>query len=171
MKSVLVAAISLALAANSVSAQGTADKLLTSNFYPEIETAVPAEKAYAVNTKAMRNFKKQFSDASGDSWYAMKGGYRVKFLQENVYAMADYTRKGDWVCTIKTYGENKLPRAIRNSVRQAYFDHRIFLVQEIKTTQNMVYLVKIEDDHSWMTLRVSDQDIEELEVYEKCPGL
>jgi hypothetical protein len=145
-------------------AQSTSDQILASNYYPQIKFPVSADRMNAGNTRAMRSFRKENPDVSQESWYAHNdGGYRVKFLKNGIYNMADYSANGNWLKTISTYGENKLPRSIREKVRSQYYDHNIFLVQELESPKSKIYLVKIEDKNSWMTLSVTDDDMEIIE--------
>ncbi len=128
----------------------------------------PAESLYLANTRALRSFRKQFGAVEQESWYTTNEGLRVKFVQGGILQSADYSTGGRLQYLVKTYGEELLPRAVRNRVKSEYFDHSIFLVQEIQCPlHETIYLVKIEDKTSWLTLRVSDQDIGVLESYDK----
>ena len=115
---------------------------------------------YAVNTAAVRNFYNKYGETNHETWYALDNGYRAKFQRNGIAYMADYNKQGLWLQTIKTYQEDKLPRDIRNKVRREYLDHHIFLVQEINHRRDVVYLLRLEDTHSWMVLRVAGDDMD-----------
>jgi hypothetical protein len=168
MKNIILAAASIFAVitgtTGSAYAQQASDQLLAYNYYPNIESPVPAERMNASNTKALRAFKKENPNVTKESWYAHNdGGYRVKFLKDGLYQMSDYSAKGNWLRTISTYGENRLPRNIREKVKSQYFDYNIFLVQEITMHNSKIYLVSIEDKKSWMTLRVTEDEMEVIE--------
>ncbi|GAO42573.1 hypothetical protein [Flavihumibacter petaseus] len=134
------------------------------------ETAVPgsSDAMYFADTRAARSFKKKFGDVSEEKWYSTRDGQRIKFVKNGVSCMADYTNSGTFLQLIRTYSEQQLPTEVRLRVRSEYLDYNIFLVQELQIPRKeTIYLVKIEDKTSWKTLRVSDQDIDELEVYAK----
>ena len=148
-------------------AQPENEKMFSSDFYPTIVRPLDAEKLYADNTKALRNFKKEFKNTTSESWYALQNGYRVKFLQNGVYNMADYNEKGRWLRTIRYYDETGLPKSIRNAVRHEFLDFSIFLVMEMNLPQSTIYLVKIEDKSSWKTVRVAGDDLDVVESFTK----
>jgi len=120
-----------------------------------------------IGVKAVRHFYSTYGDNNNETWYAITNGYRAKFRQNGIAYMADYNKSGGWLRTIKTYAQDKLPQDIRQRVRQTYYDHRISLVQEINQYKQLIYLVSIEDDHSWMVLRLEGDDMEPIEKYTK----
>jgi len=122
---------------------------------------------YSVHIKAVRNLYDRYGDANNETWYSTDYGFRAKFRQDGISFMADYNKRGEWLNTIKTYDETRLPKGIRRKVRQEYYDYHIFLVQEFNRSNETVYLVKIEDARNWKTLRVTDDGTEVLEDYVK----
>jgi len=52
-------------------------------------------------------------------------------------------------------------------VKSNYYDYSIFLVQEVKVGDKTAYLVKIEDEKSFKTIRVVDGEMDEYESYKK----
>ena len=135
--------------------------------YPVAQRTGRAEPLYAIQVKAVRNFYNRYGDGNNESWYATDYGFRAKFQHDGISFMADYNKKGGWILTIKTYGENKLPKDIRERIRRTYYDQHIFLVQEIDQRNEPVYFVNIEDAGSWLTLRLAGDDMETVAEYEK----
>ncbi|MES1223387.1 MAG: hypothetical protein ABUT20_48275 [Bacteroidota bacterium] len=135
--------------------------------YASTEVSGKTTPPYSVNIKAVRNFYEKYGDNTNESWYATGYGFRAKFNQDGISYMADYDKKGGWLSTVKTYTENKLPKYIREKVRREYYDHRIFLVKEIDQRRDAVYYINIENNSSWMTLRVTGDDMEAVSVFEK----
>ena len=123
------------------------------------------ESPHGIGVKAARHFYNTYGDNNNETWYAITNGFRAKFRQNGIAYMADYNKNGGWLRTIKTYAQDKLPKDIRERVRQTYYDHRISLVQEINQYKQLIYLVSIEDDHSWMVLRLEGDDMEPIESY------
>ena len=102
----------------------------------EIETPVDV-----INSKAVRDFSKVFKQASNEAWFVTDDGFVVKFKQDGVETRADYNKKGNWLHTIRTYDENKLPADIRHRVKSSYYDYDILQVQEIeKPSSNFTIL-------------------------------
>jgi hypothetical protein len=136
------------------------------------ETWQPSDKpgpTYEINIKAVRDFYNSYGDNNNESWYATNYGFRAKFVKDSVTFMADYTRKGAWMRTIKTFHENRLAPDIRRKVRSKYFDYHISLVQEIDLPAEVIHLVTIEDTGSWMVLQLWEDDMVEGAIYKKAP--
>lgn len=171
MKKLILAAIAAMIVTTipvtNAYTQPNNEQPFASDFYPAIGRPLDAEKLYADNTKALRNFRKEFKNTSGESWYSLQDGYRVKFMQDGIYNMADYNAKGKWLRTIRYYDETGLPKNIRNVVRHEFLDFTIFLVMEMNLPQSTIYLVKIEDTNSWKTVRIAGDDMDVIESFTK----
>jgi len=122
---------------------------------------------HGIEVRAVRNFYNTYGDNSNESWYATNYGFRAKFKQNGVTFIADYNKKGSWIGTIKTYTQDKLPKEIRERVRQTYYDHQITLVQEVNQNKQVIYLVSIAENDSWMVLRLEGDDMEPIASYRK----
>ncbi|MBS1597916.1 MAG: hypothetical protein JST75_06805 [Bacteroidetes bacterium] len=125
------------------------------------------EPTASINSKAMRDFKRSFPDAEDEQWYSFKDGYAVRFKEEGKDHMVTYNRGGDWQYTIANYGERNLPQDIRALVKSTYYDYTITLVQEVTAHDQTVYLVHMQDESTWKTLRVSDGEMSIIEDFNK----
>jgi hypothetical protein len=129
----------------------------------EIETPVNV-----INSKAVRDFNKEFKQVSDEAWFATDDGFVVKFKQDGVKTRADYNKKGHWLHTIRTYDENKLPPDMRHLVKSSYYDYDILQVQEIEKPYNtFTYIVHREGKTKLINLRISDGDMEEWQKFDK----
>jgi len=52
-------------------------------------------------------------------------------------------------------------------VKSTYYDFNIFLVNEVSVGNAKVYLVKIEDNTSFKTIRIQDGEMTETEIFTK----
>jgi hypothetical protein len=117
-----------------------------------------------INIKAIRDFVRSYRNASGEKWYELSDGFVVHFYMNNNKYRAFYKFNGDWLHTLSAYGGDQLPSLIRHKVKSVYYDYSIFLVTEIKLSDNTIYLVKIEDKTSWKTIKVCEgEDMQEIE--------
>ena len=122
-----------------------------------------------INIKAVRDLYYSYGDNNNETWYATDYGFRAKFVKDSVAFMADYNKRGAWLQTIKTFHENRLSPDIRRKVRSYYFDYHISLAQQIDSPAEVIYLVTIEDAHSWMVLQLWDDNMEERASYKRAP--
>lgn len=122
-----------------------------------------------INARARKEFSKTFKAITNASWYEMAGGggFVAKFKQDGIETRVNYDRKGRWTGTILTYSEAHLPRDVRHIVKSNYYDYAIILVQEVKVGDKTAYLVKIEDEKTFKTIRVVDGEMDEYESYKK----
>lgn len=125
------------------------------------------EPTGAISSKAMRDFKRSYPDVNDEQWYSFKDGFAVKFKDEGIDHMVTYNRIGDWQYTITNYDEKKLPESIRAMVKSTYYDYAITLVQEITTHNQLVYLVHMQDELTWKTVKVTDGEMTVIEDFNK----
>ena len=124
----------------------------------------------AVNSKAVKDFRKSFAGASGEKWFVIPSGFTTKFTQNDIQYRVDYNKKGNWTGTMKSYDEKKLSRDIRRIVKSTYYDYSITWVNEITVTDYFplsVYFIHIEDETSFKNLQIVDGEMIVLEAYDK----
>lgn len=121
----------------------------------------------AMSTKALKNFNKTFKEAGNASWSETLDGIKAEFVNENVTTKVYYDSKGRWIANVRLYDEASLPRDIRHAVKSTYYDYNILHVQEITAGDKTAYLVKIEDETSIKTIRVTDNEMDEYISFQK----
>ena len=77
---------------------------------------------------------------------------------------ASYNTKGKKEYTLSYYDETKMDADLRRLVRSNYYDHNIVIVTEVIRNNQLYYLVKMENEKEYLTLKVTD---EEMTVFEK----
>ena len=117
--------------------------------------------------KASRDFLQRAGDQKDEHWYKGALGYQAEYSEGPVKAMYSYDKRGKFVFSVLTYGENRLPEDIRYIVRSTYFDYGIGWVKEVNEAQNLVYVVHMENDKSWMEVAVQDGEMRVLREFSK----
>jgi hypothetical protein len=115
--------------------------------------------------KASRDFLKRAGDLKEEQWYKMPEGYQAEYTDGPVKGRYVYNRKGNWVYSILTYGEERLPEDLRQLVRSTYFDFGIRWVKEVNEAQNLVYVIHIENDKAWKDVAVQDGEMRVLNAF------
>lgn len=118
-----------------------------------------------VNIKAVRDFIKRFKNISNANWYKVSDGFIVSFTENAIETKVIYYFNGNWRSMLRTYSEDKLPYEVRDLVKSKYYDYNIMVVYEITHTDNITYIIKIEDSKKLKTLSVSDGNIEVIGDY------
>ena len=121
----------------------------------------------AMSTKAFKNFNKAFKEVRNATWSETLDGFKAEFMNENVTTKVYYDTKGRWIASVRAYDEASLPREIRHTVKSTYYDYDILHVQEITAGEKTAYLVKIEDETSIKTIRVTDDQMDEYIAFQK----
>jgi hypothetical protein len=121
----------------------------------------------AINAKAVRNFYRDFKEASDEKWYKVSNGYIARFVSQGNESMAAYNTKGKWMFTINYYDENKLPDEIKGIVKGTFYDYSITRVEEIHTEDKTIYMIHMQDESTWKNVRVCDGEMEIAENFNK----
>lgn len=120
-----------------------------------------------VSTKATRNFSKQFKNAENIHWYFIKGGVMAKFTQNGITSRADYTKKGTWLHNLRSYPVKFLPKEIRTRMKYAFIDYAITWVNEIESSNGIVYMINIEDETEIKIIRIYKDELDVMSEYMK----
>ena len=127
-----------------------------------------------VNTKAVKNFTKSYKSQSNEVWHEVTDGLIAQFTSDDINYRVDYDKKGNWLHTIRTYDENKLPRDVRHMVKSIYYDFDITQVQEIEMPFNIenplngpTYIIHLEGKTEFINLRVCDGAMDEWQKFNK----
>lgn len=137
-------------------------------FGPDNSTDFSPSKPDAVNIRVIRNFKKEFSNVQNETWGLMKNGcYIVRFTRAGMKFRVEYNQRGHWLATTKFYGAQQLPENIHQQVMSTYYDYRIFSVAEINLGNRNAYVITLEDQTSWLKVRLMNDKMEEVESYRK----
>jgi hypothetical protein len=76
--------------------------------------------------------------------------------------------KGECLNTIRYYDGSRLPQSVKDAVTAEYAGYSIFGVTEVTVNKKTGYLVKIENDKYWKTIKVVDGETEETEKFQKA---
>ena len=123
------------------------------------------EAAIGTESKAYKNFRRSHPSVTNETWRSNKGYSFVSFVQGAIKNKIAYTRDGQVDYSLKMYKESNLPKRVRAAVKSTYYDYTITNVQELEVKNKTIFLVKINHAGSWKTIRISNDDVEEIESY------
>lgn len=127
-----------------------------------------SKAATKVNSKALKNFARSYKEVANEKWYNGRDGQVAMFTVNGVENRVGYDKKGNWVNTIRTYDEGKLPQDVRHAVKSNYYDYNINLVQEIETPYNpTTYLIQLIGKTEIISLRMCEGEMIVLKKYNK----
>ena len=119
------------------------------------------------SAKAIRNFGKDFKDASAATWTESNEGYTASFAKNGILSRVNYNKKGKWSSTIRYYGEADLPKNVRHIVKSTFYDYSIFGVTEVSLGDKRAYIVVLEDNKSFKRVKVLDGEMIPIDEMQK----
>ena len=125
--------------------------------------------AAAPNEKVLKIFNATFTSPQDVSWYDHEDYYDVSFLQSGIRSSVKYDKEGNFLSSIRYYGEQNLPINIVCQLKKKYANKKIFGVTEMTNSEEVNYYVKLEDDKTWVTIKVSGNgQMTAIEKYRKA---
>ncbi len=172
MKKVLnstLAIILITAMVNSASAQGNSQSQKMIIESPSANSAVTANAITStdVNSKAVKDFQKSYKNAASAIWYPNGKGFTVRFHENGTKTSVDYDKKGNWKSTVSYYGEDKMTKDLRKQIKSTYYDYTINQVIEIHTLDGSGFIVQLEDEKTFLNIRVVDGTMDVYETIHK----
>ena len=125
----------------------------------------------SINIRAVRGFMKRHRNVDNESWVIMEnGGFSVKFNANGTNVTEYYNRHGNWTNSLKMYTEADLPFNIRHMVKREYYNYNIvhiYEIENIKSNNKPTYIIRLEDEHSYIFIRIRDGEMEVWKKFEK----
>ncbi len=129
------------------------------------------DKLEAISPRAVKAFVSTHKNVTGESWAKMKDGFSVRFISEGIKSTIYYDKKGNWTGSLKYYGEEKMPREVRQIVKSTYYDYNIVYTQEIETADSdgvPTYVVCVDDKTKIKMIRISAGEMSAWKEYTKA---
>ena len=176
MKSKLIGLVLLLIVFGSTQSNASAQELKKSDllayadnmFNHEHSSEFIPSKPDAVNLRVIRNFMKEFPGVSNETWSILNNGcYFVRFAKDEINYRIEYNQKGHWLSTTKVYGPKNLVSSVQQSVMSTYHDYKIYCVAEVILGSRTAFYITLEDESSWLKIRLMNDKIEEIESYRK----
>ena len=107
-----------------------------------------------VNEKLLRSFKETYPNAKQVTWNEMPGTYIVNFVENGIRARIIYERNGVYQSSLRYYGEEHLPPYLVFYIKNNFPEKKIFGITEVSTASSINYVVKMEDDRLYTTIKI-----------------
>ena len=131
---------------------------------PEVTVTSIALVAPNVN----KSFKKAFPDAEDLNWYKYDKEYLAKFIVKDMNHNALFRQNGIMKYDISYGYEHNLPEKIKEMVTGVYDNYKIIRAINIKVTERNIWVVKLEGMKKYLTVRVEDDEMDEVESFFKA---
>jgi hypothetical protein len=106
-----------------------------------------------ISEQVLKQFKSTFPTVQNAKWFENENHYDVYFEKDETKYHVRYNHSGKIVSTRNYYPGSKLCPFIKAKVAEKYADKTIFGVTEITNSDEMFYVVILEDEDSWTNVR------------------
>jgi hypothetical protein len=106
-----------------------------------------------VNEKVMKQFQSVFPAVENARWFESDGHYDVYFEKENTKYQIRYDENGKILSTRNYYPGSKLCPFIKAKLNEKFADKSIFGVTEITNSNEMYYVIVLEDEDTWTNVQ------------------
>lgn len=134
------------------------------NNFRSVVTSKPYPKVYE-NVKT--EFEKLFPASENLRWETVGKNFLAKFSTGDVRKHALLNPKGQLVYQITFGTEKHLPTSIRKNVKRNYVEYKITAASFIEEANRKIWVINLEDDTSYVIVRVEDEELEEVRSYTK----
>ncbi|HEU4470788.1 MAG TPA: hypothetical protein VFR58_06895 [Flavisolibacter sp.] len=120
-----------------------------------------------VNGRVLKSFHRSFGDRPDARWSKTDNGFMVHFKDSNMSTNVYYRPKGTVDYRVNYYFAERLPGAVRHTVKSNFYDYSIIQVSEVHKDESVCYFVKIENTEAIKTIRVVGQEWQQVEEIKK----
>lgn len=124
--------------------------------------------ATAITTSVYSSFRRAFPDAENLRWYKYDRDYLAKFFMKDMDHNALFRQNGVMKYDISYGYEKHLPDAIKNEVLNAYDNYKIIRAIRVKAYERDIWVVKLEGEKKYLTVRIEDGIMDEVESFYKA---
>lgn len=122
-----------------------------------------------VSEKVLKQFTSIFPTVQDARWFEAEDHYDVYFEKEGVKYHIRYDLNGKMVSTRNYYDATKLSPFLKAKLSEKYPGKTIFGVTEITSSEEMFYVINLEDEKRWTNIRVdATGQITEIEKLQKA---
>jgi hypothetical protein len=101
-------------------------------------------------------------------WYEASYGFVAKFSSNQIHYRVDFDKNGNWLSTIRTYHETKLPTDTKSLVKNSYPGYAITMVEEIQMPAGSItYIIHLEGSTYLINLRICENEMDEWQKISK----
>jgi hypothetical protein len=134
---------------------------------PEIKVTSLA----GVNADVSNAFRRSFPDAQNLKWYQYDRDYIAKFILKDMDHNTLFRKSGMIVYDISYGYEKHVPESVRSVVNRAYDNYKIIRGIHITAQGRDIWMVKLEGMKKYLTVRVEEGELDEVESFYKAETL
>jgi len=120
------------------------------------------------NSKMFANFSNRFKNAANINVSVEGRETYIFFYVGGIQHRISYNKNGNWLYTIRYYDAQELTKEKQRRINKEYPGYTIFnYVAEVNFKNIKATLVLIENRNSWKRIRITENDMDVYEAFEK----
>jgi len=128
---------------------------------------IPSSVPY--NGKVFKQFDKIFLDASNVKWsFATNGNYHAYFTKDGNLNSILFAKNGEIIYLINYVSEKQLPFDVKQLIEYNYEEFKITVVDKVFQDNRTIWVVELAGINHFITVRVEDGEIQEIEKLKKA---
>jgi len=166
-KFIALAIVSIATLATTSRANA---QMVSSTTPLEYQKSISETTDPMISPRALKNFADTYKNVRGESWIKIKDGFSVRFISDDIRTTIFYDKKGYRTGQMKIYGEEKMLREVRHTVKSKYYDYNIVYTQEVEVAGSEgtpTYVICLEDKTNIKMIRICDGEMDVWKEYTK----
>ena len=120
-----------------------------------------------VSEKIQTGFYKSFTDAENVKWYEVDKKILATFSMNEMNHRTLLNKRGGVIYHISYGSEKNLPVEVRKIVKSTYFDYKITMAVKVEEDKRTIWVVDMEDDKTLITVKVENEEMEEVRKLQK----
>ena len=106
----------------------------------------------AVNTRALKDFNRNYKNATNVHWYNAGKGTVAIFKENSKQTRVVYYPNGRWLHTLFTYGESELSDNLKSIIKNKYPKYSITAITEVHEGDKVFHFINLENDKDYKQL-------------------
>lgn len=132
-----------------------------------LQPALTNSPSFKIYENVVEEFEKKFTNAENVRWEKNKKNFLAKFSLGGLDKRALFNPKGLMIYEISYGKEKHLPTGIRKEVKKNYVEFLITSAILVNEANRSIWVINLEDDSHYVTVRVENDEIEEVKKYLK----
>lgn len=145
----------------------SADALNISYLKPDLSGLKNYVKDEKAERKILRYFTTPFEDAENITWGKVEDNVLAEFTIGNIKTRSLFDKRGNLVYTIDYADEKLLPKNYKQMIHSDYAGYKINQVARVNEALREVWIVKLEAPDRFVTVRIENNQPEEVEKFKK----
>ena len=121
-----------------------------------------------INEKVLKHFNRKFSNADNIKWEEAEGNFLATFLTGETLNTSLFDKKGRMIYAINYGSEKDLPADVKYIITKKYINYTITSAAKILQDNRKIWVATLAGDRNYITARVEDGEIEEIENFQKA---